>query len=237
MSRNLVARLSRRRLLIGSGIALVLVGAVALAFVVFPSEDSPAGAAQPENLSTPTSRQSLVATKTILWTAYDVSGERPAPGLSVSGREVAARCTASSTSLRRDSLRCFGAAHHVYDPCWLPANWTAQTSRVLCGFPGRETVTELVLAEPPPAKHVDTPADLMQRNPTMITLADGRSCFHASGAVSSFEGLRESYWCPHEETYDWIYGDVDRSQAVWTVAYLAPRSSTLSRVSIAIAYY
>jgi hypothetical protein len=93
-----------------------------------------------------------------------------------------------------------------------------------------QLTSPLPVNDPPPDL---TPAEQKARaNPWSLQLADGQTCDLMGGATGALGDLRANYGCPNGI----VYGDADRSQAIWTVYYQANGSSQLVRVGVRVAY-
>lgn len=223
-----------RTLLVAAAALLTVAVLFALVLVLRPSEDTTREVNSTGGPS-PVS-QTPGATQTILWTPYDETEENPAPGLTIAERAVASDCIGSTATMREEARRCF-AGHDVYDPCWLPSDWTEETTSVLCGFPGVESVTQLVLAKKPEPLVGTRPADILQELPLSIVLTTGLQCNAHTGAGEIMDGLRSSFACPKSPSYEFTFGEPDRSSDIWTIGYRVRGATELVSVDIVTAYF
>lgn len=163
-----------------------------------------------------------IATTVTVFTPFGIDDEL-ASGIVVASTEPGT-CQGSNLLARSDALRCF-LGNNIHDPCF-----SAQSAnpRVICATgPEDHQAVEVTLTESLPT--TDEPAgDLTSGSPWTVTLVDGQTCGALGGATTTLGGQRLNYGCDRGD----IYGDVDRSTALWTVLYRPSNSPTLTKVTV-----
>jgi hypothetical protein len=135
--------------------------------------------------------------------------------------------TGSNVIERADAYRCF-SGNFVYDPCF-----SINDTQVLCPTDGPWSGAGVLINTS--SSLVSSGKDQGTRGqPWAIQLADGTRCVAVSGATSEVAGQRLGYFCKHGIG---LYGNVQRSAAVWTIFVGTPHSATLAQRPIAIAWF
>jgi hypothetical protein len=150
------------------------------------------------------------------------------------GVEVSGTCDGVSSSLQRsDAFRCFFDApaadgSTIGDPCFAGGD-----GQVAClAEPGGEaTVVDLTAPLPGDGAGDTNP---QEGPPWAMTLDSGEECGYVDGATASVGGERLNYSCDDGLM---VYGEPDRSEAVWTVTVGREGSSTLSTARVELAWF
>jgi hypothetical protein len=159
---------------------------------------------------------------------YEPLGLRAAPAADIVVASTASgNCQGSLASTRPDALRCF-VGHGILDPCFLPPAPDTSVAACPSGVPPGK-VELVTLTQPPPSSAASSPPSVWG-----IVLVNGAHCQIDTGATTTVAGQRLNYDCDDGEA---LFGEPDRAPAVWTILGSKDlRSSTLTAVSIAIAY-
>jgi hypothetical protein len=155
-------------------------------------------------------------------------------GFSVAKKAKGYCWTQSLTRDRPDAWRCF-IGNDIYDPCF--AGQRRPTVGVACAEdPFSKRVVLLTLTKPLPHNVNPTTRWLQPKGePWGLRLANGDTCFFATGATDVAAGMRMNYECNGN---GWIVGFPDRTKPLWTAhAIVWPNKSRLKRVEIAAAVF
>jgi hypothetical protein len=216
---------------------LMLVGLVGLA-VLIPI----AGVAQD---STPEAQSEAAAgdvTRTIPAYVFPYDSDGLNAGLTVSAN-VSGVCGFESlmTPGRPDAWDCLGDDNQVYDPCFEnPFAPLAEAGEALgevacVTSPFVDEVVLLTLTAPLDREKEMTPGnDAESWNlPWGLELAGGERCLLLADIDVVLAGEAVHYDCANGGT---ILGDVDRSQPLWTVIYLADGATVTTLADVAVAW-
>lgn len=179
-----------------------------------------------------------------LFEPFSANGELDA---AIQTRQATGDCEFGSfaDSGRPEAWRCFAAGSEIHDPCFE----NADRSLLAC-FDSPLQSSDVVLLHPskplqPTQANDGSPNDSA---PWFIELTDGRQCFYMAGATFGVGELRANFSCDQGGI---VFGDPDRSESLWTMAYAGGSTSeiiedatsgrltetTLERVPIAVAWY
>lgn len=171
---------------------------------------------------------------------YDSDGLNA--GLTVTGN-VSGVCGFESlmTPGRPDAWDCLGDDNQVYDPCFEnpfapPAESRDALGEVACmTSPFSTEVVLLTLDAPIDREKETTPgADAESWNlPWGLELVGGERCLLLADIDAVLAGEAVHYECTDGGT---ILGDVDRSQPLWTVMYLADGDMVTTLADVAVAW-
>lgn len=161
-------------------------------------------------------------------------------GLAVTAREEGSCFAGSSAAATRgDAWRC-GVGNGIVDPCFADPFMAPGDGGVLyCAeSPFAGDVIELTLTEPLSAEGGNEPVPLQGGDqagilPWALELANGEQCTLLTGATAPIAGLRLNYGC---ESGASVLGDIDHSQPLWVVNYLADEGYATNLVGVAAAW-
>jgi hypothetical protein len=183
------SRRTRLLVMLGAGTASI---AIVVAIVVAATTGR---RAQPGPVTTEILDTRVFAEDGTLLPAFEVVGQTQADG-----------CTRSLVSGNVEALRCFGADHVVYDPCW--ANHDDVAACLV--DPWTSEVTEVHQAALP------GPGGALDPNTFWaLELAGDERCTFAPGTAAVVAGERANYNCDQGV----VVGDPDRSSQPWTARY------------------
>jgi hypothetical protein len=136
--------------------------------------------------------------------------------------------TESIAAPRLDAYRCLEPERNIIlDPCFGDPFGSAK--EVVCAYPTPESVTIIQLTRQLPVFS----ASHFVRNAWLIVLADGEDCSFATGGTANPVGLRLNYDCGNRL----LYGNINRTNRIWTILEQHNGSSDMIPVPIATAYY
>lgn len=158
-------------------------------------------------------------------------GGRPADDITVTGTTVGSCWTSSEATMRLDAWRCL-AEDEILDPCFSP-DASPDHEAVLCMGTEVDRMVRLTLTEPLPGNNAHIPGG-PQVTPLSIVLADGRTCRPMTGATMVLAGERMNYVC---ETGGHLYGQPDKTEALWTISYRGDGAASGVSMPIADAYH
>lgn len=149
------------------------------------------------------------------------------------GVEVSGTCDGMSSSLQRsDAFRCFfdrpADGSTIGDPCFAGGD-----GEVACMADPSGEATVVTLTAPLPG-NVGGGPNPEEAAPWAMTLESGEDCGFAGGATASVGSERLNYFCDDGLM---VYGEPDRSEAVWTVKVGREGSSTLSTTRVELAWF
>jgi hypothetical protein len=164
------------------------------------------------------------------------------PGLTVTGEDRGGCAFTSAAALARpDAWDCIGESNEIYDPCFEnPYAPRDDPGELVCiASPFTNEVILFSLTEPlvrqKAAPTVDAATDLTAPwvLPWALELANGERCTLLPGTVDVLAGIPVHYGCADGGA---ILGEPDRSQPVWSVAYLADGDVATTLVDVAVAW-
>ncbi len=141
--------------------------------------------------------------------------------------------TTSDESRRPDTYRCMWG-NYILDPCFSDPD--ALRRAVACvGSDGTdlEKVVMLRLAEPLPARYGAGEPASAGSLPLLVLLTDGTRCRPHQGTHAQIAGMSANFDCTNGAS---LVGDINRSQAKWTIQATVPGSSELTTDAIARVY-
>ncbi len=152
--------------------------------------------------------------------------------------------TSRESSVRPDAWLCLPGGG-VLDPCFeRPTDDFDQPATLACAAsPFASEVILFQTDEPLPRDTEKTngeafplPEDVAQPDPLpwALVLANGETCEILSGATQVYAGMRVNYGCENQGS---VLGEVDKSDAVWAVQYLAPDAVSSELVEVTDAWY
>jgi hypothetical protein len=156
-----------------------------------------------------------------------------ARGFTVKKNGAGSCWTHSLSTDRSDAWRCF-LGNDILDPCF---SESPRSGQVACAEePFSKTVVILRLTKPLPADENPTTKWLQPKGePWALRLANGDTCYFATGATDVVGGERMNYECYGG---GWIVGFVDRATARWTGRVMVwPNKSRLRQIGIATAVF
>jgi hypothetical protein len=211
-------------LVVGVGIAIVLAasGGSGTATTTTTTTTTTPGS----TTTSTSSANTLQATAKQIYSPANANG-----GLAVSNpRTARGSCfTTSNVTQRSDAYRC-SSGNNIFDPCF-----SVNPTQVLCPTDGPWADSGLLLNVTGQLPSSTGGQDQgTKASPWAIQLADGTRCLAVSGATNEIAGQRLGYFC---KGGDGLYGDVQRSAAVWTVFVGTPHSATLAMRPIAVAWF
>jgi hypothetical protein len=219
----------RRRWPLAAGLAalVVLIGA-GVAIAVASN-----GTGNPVTTTTTTTRSttSSSTTNTLQATAKQIYSPANASGGLAVANPKSARGTCFTTSLvttRSDAFRC-SSGNNLYDPCFF-----VNQTQVLCPTNGPWSNAGLLLNVPSLPNNPGGSDQGTGGQPWAIQLADGSKCQEVSGATNQIAGQRLGYFCGAGVG---LYGNVNKSAAVWMIFVGTPHSATLAMKPIAVAWF
>ena len=148
-------------------------------------------------------------------------------------QKLSGKCFAQSaaSSSREDAWRC-SAGNEIQDPCYMQV--MGDQKQLACARdPWSANVNLFTLEESLPsaerkgAKMADSP-------PWALELADGSKCTLMTGGTFMMAGMRANYGCIGGRN---LFGDIDRTQAVWRIFSHTDKSIALTQSAIAVAWY
>ncbi|MFG3480106.1 serine/threonine-protein kinase [Streptomyces sp. NPDC047980] len=157
-------------------------------------------------------------------------GGYPADDITVTGETVGSCWSSSEATMRLDSWRCI-AEDQILDPCFAPDE-SPEHEALLCMGTQPNRMVRLTLTEPLPGNNFHIPGG-PQVTPLLIILADGNACRTMTGATTVLAGERMIYGC---EEGGHLYGEPDKSNALWTISYRAEGAGASVSTPIAHAY-
>lgn len=140
---------------------------------------------------------------------------------------------ASLSTPRDDAWRCF-LGNVIHDPCFA-SPFELRASRVACPdvlAPSPKHVILINLEERLPRFSGPVPGPT-QPTPFLFQLASGATCSWITGATATIGGMRINGGC--SDGTSWV-GDIDRSEAQWTVQVLREDQSETAREVISVAW-
>lgn len=178
---------------------------------------------QPMATNTQTSaspHQATPATDVQQFTPFDATGK---PAIPIASTRTGS-CWESSIALDApNAYRCM-AHNAILDPCF--AHPDHPDGFLVCVAAPWDAGTKLELTQPLP-----TPTTRTLR-PWALELANGHRCVAATGTVSSVAGVTIDYFCDSNGGA----GGLKRNGSEWTIDYLPPHSTNLTRVSVTTAW-
>jgi hypothetical protein len=168
----------------------------------------------------------VTSTNVLIYTPADPSG---APLVPLSANLAGACFTGSIVAARAEAWRC-SVAHTIHDPCF-----EAGPNRVICptGGPWSGSAIAISLGVPLPRNHAN-PTRPNLKLPWAVQLVDGSQCLLVSGASTVVAGLRLNYMCGNHLE---LYGNPDRSSALWTVFAGRDQSTILGKRPISVVWF
>lgn len=149
-------------------------------------------------------------------------------------REGAGECFGGALSTPRDDAwRCF-LGNVIHDPCFA-SPFEVQPSRVACPdvlSSSPKAVILLNLRNPLPGFSRPAPGPT-EPVPFLFQLDNGATCSWITGATASIGGMRVNRSC--SDGTSWV-GEINRSEALWTVHVLPEDESETQQEGISIAW-
>lgn len=154
----------------------------------------------------------------------------PNDDITMTGETIGTCWSSSSATMRVDAWRC-SAENQVLDPCFAPAPGPEYTV-LLCMGTTPDRMVRLTVTEPLPGNnnHIPGGPDI---EPIIIDLDDGNSCRMTTGATTVQAGERQNYGCTDGGS---LYGEVDKTDLVWTIVYRQASTAAARNVPIVAVY-
>ncbi|WP_281154656.1 serine/threonine-protein kinase [Streptomyces sp. HYC2] len=179
--------------------------------------------------STPPPSPTLSRTQVNTITPWAIGGY-PADGITVTSETIGSCWSSSEATMRLDAWRC-NAESKILDPCFAPDE-SPEHEALLCMGTTPTRMVRLTLTEPLPGNNFHIPGG-PQISPIIIVLPDGNTCRVMTGATMVVAEERMNYAC---EKGGYLYGEPDKTDAVWAISYRAEAAGTSVSTSIASVY-
>ncbi|MFI6967117.1 serine/threonine-protein kinase [Streptomyces sp. NPDC050255] len=157
-------------------------------------------------------------------------GGYPADGITVTGETIGSCWSSSEATMRLEAWRC-SAEEQILDPCFAPAAGPDYET-LLCMGSTPNRMVRLTLTEPLPGNNFHIPGG-PQIAPIIIVLVDGNTCHVMTGATTVLAEERMNYAC---EKGGHLFGEPDKTTAVWTISHRADDAGTSISAPIARIY-
>ncbi|WP_269846187.1 serine/threonine-protein kinase [Streptomyces carminius] len=157
-------------------------------------------------------------------------GGYPADDITVTGETIGSCWSSSESTMRLDAWRCI-AEEEILDPCFAP-DVGPEHEALLCMGASPTRMVRLTLTEPLPGNNFHIPGG-PQISPIIIVLSDGNACRVMTGATTVVAEERMNYAC---EEGGHLYGEPDKTGAVWTISYRAEGAGISISTPIASVY-
>ena len=147
--------------------------------------------------------------------------------------KLTGNCFAESAASpsRPDAWRC-SAGNLIQDPCYMQI--MGDQKQLACARDPWSADVNLFTIEsaPPESKRKEIPRDVSL--PWALELGDGSRCTLMTGGTFAVAGIRANYGCVGGRN---LFGDIDKSQAVWRIFSMTDRSIALMQSAIVVAWY
>ncbi|MCX4582469.1 serine/threonine-protein kinase [Streptomyces sp. NBC_01481] len=157
-------------------------------------------------------------------------GGYPAEDITVTGETIGSCWSSSEATMRLDAWRC-SAESEILDPCFAP-DVGPEHQVLLCMGTGPTRMVRLTLTETLPGNNFHIPGG-PEISPIIIVLADGDTCRVMTGATTVLAEVRMNYSC---ENGGHLYGDPDKTDALWVISHRANGAGTSVSTPIASVY-
>ncbi|MEU1596052.1 serine/threonine-protein kinase [Streptomyces sp. NPDC005708] len=186
----------------------------------------------PAPQTTPTAAISSVQamqTQVVTMSPWSLDGT-PANGITITGRASGSCFGSAESTMRTDAWRCT-AGDRILDPCFSPDSNPEDTS-ALCmdGDPNHMVELSVPQGFPGNNDHMPGGPDI---EPITIVLANGARCSFAGGGTTTLAGQRLNYGCDNGGS---LYGNPNKTAALWTISYSAPNSGASVSTPITTVY-